>query len=57
MGSGSFKVPEKALVSEIYICCTIYLFIILLLQYVSEVVIGAPYSVTAELLDHLKVQI
>lgn len=26
-------------------------------QYVSEVVIGAPYSVTAELLDHFKVRV
>lgn len=26
-------------------------------QYVSEVVIGAPYSVTAELLDHFKVRL
>ena len=25
------------------------------LQYVSEVVIGAPYAVTAELMDHFKV--
>lgn len=27
------------------------------LQYVSEVVIGAPYSVTAELLNHFKVRL
>lgn len=27
----------------------------LLLQYVSEVVIGAPYAVTADLLDHFRV--
>lgn len=26
-------------------------------QYVSEVVIGAPYAVTAELLDHFKVRL
>lgn len=26
-----------------------------LLQYVSEVVIGAPYAVTADLMDHFKV--
>lgn len=25
------------------------------LQYVSEVVIGAPYAVTADLMDHFKV--
>lgn len=29
----------------------------LFLQYVSEVVIGAPYSVTAELLNHFKVRL
>ena len=27
------------------------------LQYVSEVVIGAPYTVTAELMDHFKVDV
>jgi glycerol-3-phosphate cytidylyltransferase-like family protein len=27
------------------------------LQYVSEVVIGAPYSVTAEMMEHFKVDI
>ena len=27
------------------------------LQYVSEVVIGAPYSVTADLMDHFKVKL
>lgn len=29
----------------------------MLLQFVSEVVIGAPYSVTAEILDHFKVDV
>lgn len=34
----------------------LFFFLFFFLQYVSEVVIGAPFAVTKDLLDHFKVR-
>ena len=47
----------KVSLYNIYIYSIGYKYHVLVWKYVDEVVIGAPYSVTKELMDHFKVDI